>query len=84
LAWQASWHSGNEFFQQRAMDRDHGQRQVVRDQIQRLMNERAVHAPISESVTLHSVGPRVEKPVVGMHALRYFAAPYEEMRLKQP
>jgi hypothetical protein len=48
------------------------------------MNERAVHAPILESVTLHSVGPRVEKPAVGMHALRYFAAPYDEMRLKQP
>jgi hypothetical protein len=59
-------------------------RQVVLHQRQRLMHERAMHAPIFEPVTLHGVGPRVEEAAVGMNALLYFAAPYEEMRLKRP
>jgi hypothetical protein len=51
--------------------------------MQRLIHERVMHAPIFEPVTLHGVGPRVEEPAVGMNALLYFAAPYEEMRLKK-
>ena len=53
-------------------------------QIQRLMHERVMHAPIFEPATLHGVGPRVEEPAVGLNSLLYFAAPYEEMRLKKP
>ena len=53
-------------------------------QIQWLMHERVMHAPIFEPATLHGVGPRVEEPAVGLNPLLYFAAPYEEMRLKKP
>jgi peptide/nickel transport system substrate-binding protein len=73
----------DELFQQQAVERDRGKRQVLLHQMQRLMHERAMHAPIFEPVTLHGVGPRVEEPAVGMNALLYFAAPYEEMRLKK-
>ena len=66
------------------MDRDHSKRQVVRDQIQRLMHEWDIHAPLFEPVTRHGVGPRVEEPAVGMHVWLDVAAPYEEMHLKQP
>jgi hypothetical protein len=53
-------------------------------QIQRLMQERVMHAPIFDSVPLRGVGPQVEEPAVGLNPLLYFTAPYEEMRLKKP
>ena len=74
----------DELFRQQAVELDRSMRQGLLHQIQRLMHERAMHAPIFEPVTLHGVGPRVEEPAVGMNALLYFAAPYEEMRLKRP
>lgn len=43
-----------------------------------------MHAPIFEPATLHGVGPRVEEPAIGLVPQLYFAAPYEEMRLKKP
>jgi hypothetical protein len=49
-----------------------------------LMHERVMHAPIYDPATLHGVGPRVEEPAVGLNPLLYFAAPYEDMKLKRP
>jgi peptide/nickel transport system substrate-binding protein len=71
-------------FQQQAKERDRNKREALLHQIQRLMHERVMHAPIFEPATLHGVGPRVEEPAVGLNPLLYFAAPYEEMRLKKP
>ena len=48
------------------------------------MNERVMHGPIFEPATLHGVGPRVEEAAIGLNQLLYFAAPYEDMRLKKP
>ena len=42
-----------------------------------------MHAPIFEPATLHGVGPRVEEPAIGLTPQLYFAAPYEDMRLKR-
>jgi hypothetical protein len=50
----------------------------------KLRHERVMHAPLYEPATLHGVDSRVEQPGVGLNALLYFTAPYEEMRLKQP
>jgi hypothetical protein len=52
-------------------------------QIQRLIHERVMHAPIFEPATLHGVGPRVEEPAIGLNPLLYMAAPYEDIRLKK-
>jgi peptide/nickel transport system substrate-binding protein len=71
-------------FQQQAVERQRGKREALLHQIQQLMQERVMHAPVFEPATLHGVGPRVEEPAVGLNALLYFAAPYEEMRLKRP
>jgi hypothetical protein len=43
-----------------------------------------MHAPIFEPATLHGVGPRIEEPAIGLNPLLYFAAPYEDIRLKKP
>ena len=71
-------------FQQQGVERDRGKRQALLHQIQRLMHERVMHAPIYEPATVHGVGPRVAEPAVGLNPLLYFTAPYEEMRLKKP
>jgi peptide/nickel transport system substrate-binding protein len=71
-------------FRQQAQERDRKTREALLHQIQRLMYDRVMHAPIFEPATLHGVGPRVEEPAVGLNPLLYFAAPYEEMRLRKP
>jgi peptide/nickel transport system substrate-binding protein len=73
----------DELFRQQAQERDRKKREATLHQIQRLMHQRVMHAPIFEPATLHGVGARVEEPAVGLNPLLYFAAPYEEMRLKK-
>jgi peptide/nickel transport system substrate-binding protein len=74
----------DELFGQQTEERDRSKREALLHQIQRLMHERVMHAPIYEPATLHGVGPRVEEPGVGLNALLYFTSPYEDMRLKRP
>ena len=74
----------DDLFLLQAQERDRKKREAVLHQIQRLMHERVMHAPIFEPATLHGVGPRVEEPAIGLNPLLYFAAPYEDMRLKKP
>ena len=74
----------DDLFVQQAGERDRKRREALLYQIQRLMHERVMHAPIFEPATLHGVGPRLEEPAVGLNPLLYFAAPYEEMRLRKP
>ncbi|HKB27305.1 MAG TPA: ABC transporter substrate-binding protein [Methylomirabilota bacterium] len=74
----------DDLFVQQAQERDRKRREALLHQIQRLMHERVMHAPIFEPATLHGVGPRVEEPAIGLNPLLYFAGPYEEMRLRKP
>jgi peptide/nickel transport system substrate-binding protein len=74
----------DELFRQQTGERDRRKREALLHQIQRLMYDRVMHAPIYEPATLHGVGPRVEEPAVGLNALLYFTSPYEDMRLKRP
>jgi peptide/nickel transport system substrate-binding protein len=74
----------DELFRQQAQERDRAKREALVHRIQRLMYERVTHAPIFEPATLHGIGPRVEEPAVGLNPLLYFAAPYEDMRLRKP
>ncbi|PYM92957.1 MAG: hypothetical protein DME04_12935 [Candidatus Rokuibacteriota bacterium] len=73
----------DDLFIQQARERDRKRREAILHQIQQLMHERVMHAPIFEPATLHGIGPRLEEPAVGLNSLLYFAAPYEEMRLKK-
>ena len=74
----------DDLFWQQARERDRKKREALLTQIQRLMHERVMYAPIFEPATLHGVGPRVEEPAIGLNSQLFFAAPYEEMRLKRP
>jgi peptide/nickel transport system substrate-binding protein len=73
----------DDLFAQQAQERDRKRREALLHQIQRLMHDRVMHAPIYDPATLHGVGPRVDEPAVGLNPLLYFAAPYEDMRLKR-
>jgi peptide/nickel transport system substrate-binding protein len=74
----------DEIFQQQAQERDRKKREVLLHRIQRLMYDRVMFGPIFDPATLHGVGPRVEESAIGLNAQLYFAAPYEDMRLKKP
>ncbi|PYO02980.1 MAG: hypothetical protein DMD91_02395 [Candidatus Rokuibacteriota bacterium] len=74
----------DDLFRQQAQERDRKKREALLHQIQRLMHERVMHAPIFEPATLHGVGPRVAEPAIGLSPQLYFAAPYEDIRLKKP
>jgi peptide/nickel transport system substrate-binding protein len=74
----------DEMFRQQAQERDRKKRETILHQIQRLMYERVMFGGIFEPATLHGVGPRVEEPAIGLNSQLYFAAPYEDMRLKRP
>ena len=73
----------DDLFHQQARERDRKRREALLFQIQRLMHERVMHAPIFEPATLHGVGPRVEEAGVGLNPMLYFTAPWEDMRLKK-
>ena len=72
----------DELFRLQATERDRQKRETLLHQVQRLMYERVMFAPIMEPVSLHAVGPRVEEAAVGITPLAYFPVPYEDMRLK--
>ena len=51
-------------------------------QIQRLLAERVVFAPIWENAPINGVGPRVEEAVLTLVPAHPYKAPFEELRLK--
>ena len=73
----------DDLFRQQAGERDRKKREAMLYQIQRFMHERVMFGPIFEPSTLHGVGPRVEEPASGLSTQLYFAAPYEDIRLKK-
>ena len=74
----------DELFKQQVSECDRKKREATLHQIQRLMHERIMFVGVFEPATLHGVGPRVEEPAIGLTPQLYFAAPYEDIRLKRP
>ncbi|MGH7345860.1 MAG: hypothetical protein ACREK4_13180, partial [Candidatus Rokuibacteriota bacterium] len=58
-------------------------REELLHQIQKILSDRVVFAPIWESGFIRGVGPRVEEPALLIPAFPY-SAPYEDVRLKRP
>jgi hypothetical protein len=71
-------------FQQQEEECDRTKREALLKQMQRLMLQRVMHAPIAEPVALHGMEPRAEEPGIGLIPLFAYFGPYEEMRLKRP
>jgi peptide/nickel transport system substrate-binding protein len=62
---------------------DRKKREEILHEIQRLMHERVMFAPMMEVATLHAVGPKVLQAAIGITPLTYFPTPYEDMRMQE-
>jgi peptide/nickel transport system substrate-binding protein len=83
LAW-GGYPDIDELFRQQDVEVDRSKREAILHQIQQLMHERAMFAPIFLFVWPSGVGPRVEESGLWLIKPYPWAAPYEEVRLKQP
>jgi peptide/nickel transport system substrate-binding protein len=69
-------------FQQQARERDPTRREGLLHELQRLVHERLMFAPLFERTGLNVVGPGVAESGWGLIPLYPFAGPYEEVPLK--
>ena len=74
----------DDLFQRQARELDRAKRESLLHQIQRMVHERAMFAPLYELSPLAGVGPRVEQPAVGLLPGFPYVAPFEELKLKKP
>ena len=74
----------DELFRQQDVETDRSKREAILHQIQQLMHERAMFAPIFVFVWPSGIGPRVEESGLWLIKPYPWAAPYEEVRLRKP
>jgi peptide/nickel transport system substrate-binding protein len=74
----------DELYRQQDVETDRSKREAILHQIQQLMHERVMFAPIFLFVWPSGIGPRVEESGLWLIKPYPWAAPYEEVRLKQP
>ena len=72
----------DDLFQRQARELDRVRRESLLHQIQRMVHERAMFAPLYELSPLAGVGPRVEQAAVGLVAGFPYVAPFEDLKLK--
>ena len=70
-------------YKQQSAERDHTKREALLHQIQRLVHERAMYAPLYELVWPNGVGPRVAEAGFGLIPHFYYTGPYEDIRLRE-
>ncbi len=71
-----------DLFERQARERDRKKREEMLHQIQRILFERKIFAPIWENGFIRGVGPRVEEPALTLIPSFPYSAPYEDVRLK--
>src|SRR5437762_10607854 len=71
-----------DLFQRQAREVDRRKREDLLHQIQRILHERVVFAPIWENGFIRGVGPRAEEPALTLIPSYPYSAPYEDLRLK--
>jgi peptide/nickel transport system substrate-binding protein len=69
-------------FERQARELDRRKREELLHQIQRILAERAVFAPVWENGFIRGVGPRVEEPALTLIPSFPYSAPYEDVRLR--
>jgi peptide/nickel transport system substrate-binding protein len=73
----------DELYQRQSVEQDRQRREALLHQIQRLVHERAMYAPLYELVWPNGVGPRVAESGLGLIPFYYYTGPYEDLRLKE-
>jgi len=72
-----------DLFQRQARELDRKKREELLHQIQRILHDKVVHAPIWENGFIRGVGPRVEEAALSLIPAFPYSAPLEEVRLKR-
>ena len=72
-----------DLFQRQAREQDRAKRGALVHQIQKILHERVMHAPIYELAFIWGVGPRVEESGADLIKAHAYSAPYEDLRLKK-
>jgi peptide/nickel transport system substrate-binding protein len=72
-----------DLFQRQAREMDRKKREGLLHQIQKILHDRAMHAPIYELAFIWGVGPRVEEPGADLIKGFAYSGPYEDVRLKK-
>jgi peptide/nickel transport system substrate-binding protein len=73
----------DDLFAQQAREGDRGKRAAILNQIQRLMHDKTMFAPIWELAFLNGVGPRVEESGLGRIEYQPYSSPYEDLKVKR-
>jgi peptide/nickel transport system substrate-binding protein len=71
-------------FAQQSVERDRQKRSELLHQIQRLMYDKVMYAPLFDPAFICASGPRVEVSGLGMIPQFAYSGPYEDLRLKHP
>jgi len=71
-----------DLFDRQSRELDRRKREELLHQIQKVLYERAIFAPIWENGFIRGVGPRVEEPALALIPSYPYSAPYEDLRLK--
>ncbi len=72
-----------DLFQRQAREQDRKKREELLRQIQRILSERVIFAPIWENGFIRGVGPRAEEPALSLIPSFPYSAPFEDLRLKK-
>ena len=71
-----------DLFQRQAKEIDRKKREDLLHQIQKILHERVVFAPIWENGFIRGVGPNVQEAALTLIPAYPYSAPYEDVRLK--
>jgi peptide/nickel transport system substrate-binding protein len=71
-----------DLFDRQARELDRRKREEMLHQIQKVLHDRTVFAPIWENGFIRGVGPRVEEPALALIPFYPYSAPYDDLRLK--
>jgi peptide/nickel transport system substrate-binding protein len=71
-----------DLFERQARERDRKKREELLHQMQRILDEKKIFAPIWENGFIRGVGPRVQEPALALIPAFPYSAPYEDVRLK--
>jgi len=72
----------NALYEQQAVELDHKKGEAILHEMQQLLYERTIFAPIWQLAFLNGVGPRVGESAFGKIARFPYTAPYEDITLK--
>jgi peptide/nickel transport system substrate-binding protein len=73
----------DDLFAQQARELDPKRREALLHQIQKLVYERVMFAPLWDLGFLNGVGPRVEESGLGLVENQAYSSPYEDIRLRK-